>query len=163
MCVCVCAHGLAPGAHSPGLGATALVLHGSILAQSLAPCQSSAPLSCPGRDGELGLDGNGEEGDNLARRPTRFRFTVKEDWHQNNTNVEAAALCFLIKADADELNSVGLSASELILIFYGNNKAFYISCRSVFFFFTFTGFSSLAIMTETKHLKTDSSVLFSLF
>lgn len=84
---CVCLHGLMPGAQSLGLGATALVLHRSILAQSLAPCQSSAPLSCPGRDRELGLDGEGEKGDNLARRPTRFRFTVKEDWHQYNTNV----------------------------------------------------------------------------
>lgn len=87
VCMRVCLHKLMPAAQSLGLGATALVLHRSILAQSLAPCQSSVSLLCPGRDRELGLDREEEKGDNLARRPTRFRFTVKEDWHQYNSNV----------------------------------------------------------------------------
>lgn len=153
VCVCVCAHGLVPGAHSLGLGATALVLHRSILAQSLAPCQSSAPLSCPGRDRELGLDGEGVEGDNLARRPTRFRFTLKEDWHRNNTNVEAAALCFLIKADADVLNTVAAStlfsnsrASELSR---PQQSILNISCSSDLYLYWYNDLY-LVIMTEKK-------------
>lgn len=40
--VYVCVHVSVPGAQGLGLRATALVLHRSILAQSLAPCQSCA-------------------------------------------------------------------------------------------------------------------------
>lgn len=81
--MCVCVHGLMPGDQGQGLGATALVLHRSILARSLAllpPTSLSSPR--PGEDGEERLDEAGEEGDDLAGRRTRFRFTEKEDWHE---------------------------------------------------------------------------------